>query len=256
MKLKLCPLRSSSKGNTTMVFNESTKILVDCGISGKTLEQCLQSAGIGAESIDAIAVTHEHTDHIKGVGVISRKYNIPIYASKGTWRAMKNVLGKIDEKNIKFFDTGEDFYINDIKVSTYHISHDAAEPVGYAFSYMDEKVAVATDTGIVTEEILSRVCGSHTALIESNYDLNMLEIGTYPYELKCRIKGECGHLANCDCGEFAKHLAKMGTKKIILGHLSEENNYPPIAYETVKECLAGYDVELLVVLKDGMIVKY
>ncbi len=256
MELNLCPLRSSSKGNTTIIFNKNTRILVDCGISGKALEQCLAGAGIDGDTIDAIVVTHEHSDHIKGVGVISRKYNIPIFANSKTWQVMKSSIGKIKDENIRIFDTGSEFGINDIKVSTYSISHDAAEPVGYAFEYMGEKVAVATDMGVVTNRVLDKICGSHTALIEANYDLNMLEIGSYPYELKCRIKGEWGHLCNCDCGELAKTLVQSGTKKIILGHLSEENNYPPIAFQTVKECLGDCAAELLVVLRDGLVAKY
>ncbi len=256
MELNLCPLRSSSKGNVAIVFNKNTKILVDCGISGKALEQCLCVAGVELDTIDAIVVTHEHSDHIKGVGIISRKFDIPIFANDGTWNAMRTSLGKIKEENIRVFETGEEFYINDIGVSAYSISHDAAEPVGYTFFYKDEKVAVATDMGIVTENVLSALQGCHTALIEANYDLNMLEIGSYPYELKCRIKGECGHLANSDSGKLAKILAESGTKNIILGHLSEENNYPPIAFETVRECLCGLSTELSVVLRDGIVAKY
>ncbi len=256
MDLNLCPIRSSSKGNATIIFNKDTRILVDCGISGKALESCLDCAGIGAETIDAILVTHEHSEHIKGVGIISRKYDIPIYANSLTWQAMHGALGKIGEKNIKIFETGAEFYINDIRVLTYKLSHDAADPVGYAFLYNDEKVAIATDTGVVTDTVLNAICGSHTALIEANYDLNMLEIGSYPYDLKCRIKGNCGHLDNCDSAFLAKALSASGTKRIILGHLSEENNYPPIAFETVRCELCGVDTELLVVLRDGRIEKY
>ena len=256
MELNLCPLRSSSKGNATIIFNKNTRILVDCGISGKTIEQCLQGAGVNLDTIDAIVVTHEHTDHIKGVGIISRKYNIPIFANSGTWKAMLPSLGKISDENIRIFETGEDFYIKDINVGTFSVSHDAAEPVGYTFSHRGEKVAIATDMGIVTENVLNHIQGSHTALIEANYDPNMLEIGSYPYELKRRIKGERGHLSNCDCGNLARLLAGSGTKKIILGHLSEENNYPPIAFATVKNCLCRCDTRILVVSKSGMVESY
>ncbi len=256
MELNLCPLRSSSKGNASIVFSRGTRILVDCGISGKVLEQCLASAGIGPDTIDGIVVTHEHTDHIKGIGIISRRHNLPIYANSGTWRAMRQSLGRIDEDNIRVFETGREFYINDINVTSFPISHDAAEPVGYTFVHGGEKVAIATDMGVVGDNVLEALCGCHTALIEANYELNMLEIGTYPYDLKCRIKSDCGHLCNSDCGRLARALADGGTKKIILGHLSEENNYPPIAYGTVRECLHGTNTELLVVLKDGIVAKY
>ncbi len=254
--LNLCPLRSSSKGNTTMVFNKDTRILVDCGISGKALIECLSLAGVEANTIDALVITHEHSDHIKGVGIISRKYDIPIYANKSTWQAMKAQLGRINEENIRVFETGSEFYINSIKVKSFKTPHDAAESVGYTFSFMEESVAVATDMGVITEEILAAIYGSHTALIEANYDLNMLEIGSYPYELKCRIKGERGHLCNSAAAELARSLADSGTKRIILGHLSEENNYPPIAFETVKACIKDCEAELLVVGKGGSISKY
>lgn len=229
---------------------------MDCGISGKALEECLKTAGISGSTIDAIVITHEHSDHIKGVGIISRKYNIPIYANGPTWQAMKGQLGRIEDENICIFETGSEFYIKDIKIETFKTSHDAAESVGYTFSFMDEKVAVATDMGVITKSVLEAICGSHTALIEANYDQNMLEIGSYPYDLKCRIKGECGHLCNNDTAKLAKLLAESGTERIILGHLSEENNYPPIAFETVRECIKDTLTELLVVLKDGMVAKY
>ena len=249
-------MRSSSKGNVTIVFNKNTRILVDCGISGKALEECLGAADVGGGTIDAIVVTHEHSDHIKGVGIISRKFNIPIFANDGTWRVMRGALGKIDDENIRVFETGNSFYINDIEVCAYSISHDAAEPVGYTFRYCGEKVAVATDMGIVSEDAASALLGCHTVLLEANYDINMLEIGSYPYDLKCRIKGKRGHLENRDSARLAKLLAENGTKKIILGHLSEENNYPPIAFKTVNECLCGLPTELLVVEKGGLVKKY
>lgn len=255
-QIKLCPIRSSSKGNSTIVFTKDTKILVDCGLSGKVVEAFFKSAGLDGNSLDAIVVTHEHSDHTKGVGIISRKYNVPIYANASTWKAMERDLGKLAEENRKIFSTGEEFYINDVKVNTFFTSHDAAESVGYVFESDGEKVAVATDMGFVSPEIIQATSGAHTVLLEANYDANMLDIGSYPYELKRRIKGEKGHLDNCDAAEFACVLARNGTKCLFLGHLSEENNYPMIAYNAVKEQLCEQCVELLVVEKDGKITKY
>lgn len=259
-ELKLCPLRSSSKGNATIVFDKNTKILVDCGISGKALEECMNAAGVSPEIIDAIVITHEHSDHIKGVGIVSRKYNLPIYANARTWQAMGTQLGKISEENKRVFETGRNFYINDIAVNTFHTSHDAAESVGYIFERNTEKVAIATDMGRLTEEILATICGSHTALIEANYDENMLDIGPYPYELKRRIKGSCGHLCNDVSAQLARFLAENGTEKIILGHLSEENNFPQLALKTVEnslaECTACIEaLKLSVVTRDGRVME-
>ena len=216
-KLKLCPLKSSSKGNASIIFNDSTKILVDCGISGKTLSESLSSLGISPQELDAVLITHEHTDHTKGVGVISRKFGLPIYANSPTWGAIKSQLGQISPCNMRTFTTNKEFYINDIKITSFETSHDAVEPVGYVFETKDSKAAIATDMGIVTEDILGILSGCDIALIEANYDPNLLEIGTYPYELKRRIKSSLGHLCNDDSGALAKSLAESGTKEIILG---------------------------------------
>ncbi len=258
-ELKMCSLRSSSKGNSTIIYNDNTKILVDCGISGKTLECCLQEAGIDPCGVSAMVITHEHTDHIKGVGVVARKYNIPIFATYGTWSAMAKAVGEIPEGCRRVFDERISFSVGDIEVSAFEIPHDAANPVGYVFETDGDKVAVATDIGAMTDEIFDAIKGSRTVLLESNYDLFMLEAGTYPYELKRRIKGGMGHLCNDDAALTARDLVKSGTKKIILGHISPENNYPDIAYQTTKLCLEGHgfkvgeDVELYVAKRDGIV---
>ncbi len=254
-ELQLCPLRSSSKGNSTIIYDDTTKILVDCGISGKVLAESLALNQIAPEEINAILVTHEHSDHIKGVGVISRKYNIPVYANEATWQAMAHQLGKISDDNIRIFETGNSFSINEIRVHTFHTPHDAAESVGYVFENKECRVAVATDMGFVTDEVLNAIQGCNSALIEANYDPNMLEIGTYPYELKRRIKSNTGHLCNNDSGALAQILAENGTREIILGHLSEENNFPQLALKTVENFVFGacnHDgCRLSVVTRDG-----
>lgn len=245
-ELILCPLKSSSKGNSTVICGLNTKILVDCGISGKTLECCLAEIGISPTELDAILVTHEHSDHIKGVGIVSRKYNIPIFASRGTWSGMAFAIGKIDEQNQKVVEAESSFYINDIEIKGFPIPHDANEPLGYTFKAGVSKVSIATDMGRITEKALKAIKGSNTVLLEANYDRNLLEIGGYPYELKLRIRSDRGHMCNEDSAEVARLLAESGTSRIILGHLSEENNFPSIAFETVKAAIQGYDVSLSV----------
>lgn len=258
-ELKMCSLRSSSKGNATIIYSETTKILVDCGISGKVLCDAMCQAGLVPDEIDAMVITHEHSDHTKGVGVVARKYNIPVFATYGTWTAMQKSVGEIPDECRRIFDVHMPFEIGDIKVNAFDIPHDAAEPVGYRFECGESKAAVATDIGIMSEELLENIKGCYTVLLESNYDLFMLEAGTYPYELKCRIKSDKGHLCNDDAALTVRDLVKSGAKKIILGHISPENNYPDLAFETTKLCLAsngiivGKDVDLHVAKKDGIV---
>ncbi|MBE7023096.1 MAG: MBL fold metallo-hydrolase [Ruminococcaceae bacterium] len=257
--LKICSVRSSSKGNATLIYDGEAAILADCGVSGKILDEALCEAGIEPALIKGIVVTHEHTDHTKGIGVVSRKYGIPVFATYGTWTAMQKAVGAIASENKRIFDESLSFDIGGIRVSPFSIPHDAAQPVGFTFEKDGEKVAVATDIGVMTNEIFERIKGSRVVLLESNYDLFMLEAGTYPYDLKCRIKGDCGHLCNDDAALVVKDLVSNGTKEIILGHLSQENNYPELAFETTKLCLlshgirVGEDVELYVAKRDGIV---
>lgn len=256
-KLTIHTIRSSSKGNASIICSQENKILVDCGISGKTLEESLCELNVDASSLNAVLITHEHTDHIRGVGIVSRKYNLPIYANEATWRAMGKSLGRIDDRNVKVFRTGEAFSIGSVKVKAFDIPHDAAEPVGYTFESRNEKVAVATDMGEISKIVLNATEGCEEVLLEANYDLSMLEIGPYPYELKRRIKGRLGHLCNDDAAQLACSLAENGTRKIVLGHISWDNNHPDLAFYTVRNALlergfiTGSDIDLTVALREG-----
>ncbi len=250
--LKIYPLRSGSSGNATVISDKSTTILVDCGISGRATDESLCDLNFDPNQIVALLVTHEHIDHIKGVGIFSRKHNVPIYANAETWRAMKSYIGKISTENIKVFDNNSKFSIGDIEITPFLTSHDAARSVGYSFENTKNKVCVATDMGEINEEIIKILSGSSAVLLEANYDQNLLEIGPYPYDLKRRIKGRFGHLCNDETGKTAVQLVKSGVNEIILGHLSNENNHPQLAYQTVKDCFAengiiiGQDVKLSV----------
>jgi len=257
-KLSLFALRSSSKGNATLIHNESCNILIDCGISGKVLDESLLELEIDPRTISAILITHEHSDHTKGVGIVARKYNIPIYATFGTWECMKPSIGNLPAENIRVIGEVESFMLGGITVTPFPIPHDAAQPVGYVLENSADKVSVVTDLGIMTEEIFQKIKGSSTVLLESNYDLFMLEAGTYPYDLKRRIKSNIGHLCNDDAALVALDLAKNGTKEIILGHISPENNYPDIALKTTMLCLeshgfkTGNDISLCIAQKDAV----
>lgn len=250
--LKILPLKSSSKGNAILVCSERVKLLIDCGISGKRLEEALRSVEVDPTEISAAVVTHEHSDHTKGLGIFSRKYSVPIFANLGTWNAMRPSLGKLDDDNIRIISEDTPFCIDDISITAFEISHDAAAPVGYVFETEHCRAAVATDMGFVSRETISHLSRCREVLIEANYDPNMLDMGRYPFELKQRIKSDRGHLANDDAAYLAETLVKSGTRRVILGHLSEENNLPQLAYHTVKNALSdagvkiGCDAELLV----------
>lgn len=241
--MKLCSLRSGSTGNAVLVSTETTHILIDCGISGKAAESGLCELGCCGDRLDAILITHEHSDHIGGVGVLSRRYNLPIYANQKTWDAMEGALGKIKPEHKRIFAACDPFFIGDIAVHPFPIPHDAADPVGYSFVSDGKKVSVATDIGILEESLFRAVKGSGAILLEANHDPNLLDIGSYPLPLKQRIRGEKGHLSNEDAGHAVKFLAKMGTSQFLLGHLSHENNYPLLAQQTVVNILKEAGLE-------------
>lgn len=235
--MKFCTLFSGSSGNASFISNGETRILIDAGASGAKIKSELESIGENIEDVDAVFVTHEHQDHIMGVGVLARRYGIPIYASRGTidYLRVNDFLKKIPDENIRIIEKPQ-ICINNIIVNSFNISHDANEPCGYVVwdaNSPDNKIAIATDTGIITESIKEAVLGANTVLLESNHDVARLEFGDYPYELKVRIKSRIGHLSNDDAAKFAIELAGKGAKTILLGHLSEKNNIPELAYETV-----------------------
>ncbi|MBQ7953188.1 MAG: MBL fold metallo-hydrolase [Clostridia bacterium] len=222
---------SGSSGNCTLICSNKTKILIDCGISGKKITAYLNDMGINPCEIDRILVTHEHIDHTNGVGILSRKFNIPIVASEGTWEGME--IGKIPDENRIVFGKSQPLEIGDIKITPFDIPHDAMQPTGYVMEYENKKFAVATDIGHITDSVVRNLVGCDAILLESNYDDHMLQTGPYPMHLKRRIAGAKGHLANKDAGTLAIYLAKNGTRQIMLGHLSNENNSPEIAFSEV-----------------------
>lgn len=233
-----CSLYSGSSGNSIFVGNENTKILIDAGVPGKKIDEALAKIDQNPKEIDGIFITHEHSDHVKGVGVISRKYDIPIYANDKTWEAMKGLIGKIKEHNIRIMDKRSTVEIKDLSIKSFNIPHDAIAPVGYTIKSKDSAISIATDFGVFTEEIKDNIKESDIILLECNHDVNMLKFGPYPYNLKRRILSEIGHLSNDDCAKAITELTKYGNnKQIVLGHLSGTNNHPDLAYQTVLNVL-------------------
>lgn len=230
-----CSLYSGSSGNSLLVQTANTKLLIDVGESAKKVSSALSSLEIDPSQIDAILVTHEHSDHIKGLGTFSKKYNIPVYANSKTWDAMPEQSEKIDNKNTKKFTIEENFEIGDLVIHPFRIPHDAANPCGFNISYQSKKISIATDIGHMTSNIAHKLEDSLFILLEANYDPEILKCSSYPYLLKQRIAGPNGHLPNSEAGKTISFLMNSGLNQVMLGHLSKENNFPELAYKTVVE---------------------
>ncbi len=240
--MRFIPIRSGSSGNCTLIESDNTRLLVDAGLTGKVVIKALEDIDIDPATINGILVTHEHSDHIKGVGILSRKFGLPIYANENTWGAMKNEIGKIREDNIRFFESDKEFILGDMCILPFKTPHDSVESVGFSFNQGGNKVSIMTDIGHVSNNLLDAVAGSDLLLIEANHDEEVLKVGSYPYALKRRILSDHGHLSNYNCGIALSKLYKTGVKNAILGHLSHENNYEPLAYETVRSVLRQNDI--------------
>lgn len=234
--MRMCSIASGSSGNCIYVGDGHTHLLVDTGISRKRVEEGLHALEIKGEELDGILVTHEHSDHIQGLGVFSRKYEVPIYATAGTIEGIENcrTLGKLPSGLLHPIETDKPFNLGEIEVLPFAISHDANEPCGYRFESNRRAVAVATDLGMYDDYIVEHLKNLDALLLEANHDVHMLEVGSYPYPLKQRILGNQGHLSNELSGRLLCDILHDGLKHIVLGHLSKENNYARLAYETVK----------------------
>ena len=245
MALHFGTIASGSSGNCIFIGSDHTKVLIDAGLSGKKIEAGLTSLGVEPQSLDAILITHEHSDHIQGAGILSRRFDVPIYATPGTWEAVERFgsLGKIHPWNKLLVYSDERVLLNDLCINPFAIPHDAAEPVGYAVETEGFKAAIATDIGKVTPLIEGNVSDCDVLLIEANHDLDMLENGPYPFPLKKRIRGDFGHLSNVACGELLTRVYSERLACVYLGHLSEENNHPAVAFETVNDILMANGID-------------
>lgn len=245
MTIKFCSLSSGSSGNCQYIETSGSRILIDAGFSGKRVEELLSSIDVCPTTIDGIFVTHEHIDHVRGVGVLSRRFDIPIYANANTWVGMEKNIGKIKEKNIKIFTSEEDLEMQDMTIYPIGVFHDALEPVGYIISYKNNKISVITDTGWVNDNIMEKIKGSDLYFMESNHDEFMLKEGLYPWYLKRRIMSEKGHLSNEDAGKILGEVLTGNNEIVLLGHLSKDNNVPELALDTVRKSIGdqGIDVD-------------
>lgn len=236
MSMRVMSIASGSSGNCIYVGSENTHLLIDAGISCKKVNEGLSELGLTGADITAVLVTHEHADHIGGLGVFLRKYKTPVYSAEGTIRQIcscKNI-GKLPEGCFHAIEAGEKFDIGDIEVESLPISHDAARPLAYRVDCQQSSAAVVTDLGYYDNNLIERLQGLDALLLEANHDLRMLEVGSYPYYLKRRIAGNHGHLSNESSGQFLNELLHENLKKVLLGHISKENNMAALALETVR----------------------
>ncbi|MGL4656397.1 MAG: MBL fold metallo-hydrolase [Sarcina sp.] len=235
-----CSLYSGSSGNCILVGSEKAKILVDVGVPGKKVIEALERIKQDPQEIKGIFVTHEHGDHIKGVGIISRKFDIPIYANEATWNEMKSKIGNIKEKNIKIIDKRSLTEIEDLSIQAFNIPHDAVAAMGYTITDSEgKKSSIATDLGTFTDEIRQNIKDSDIILLEANHDIEMVKFGPYHYDLKRRVLSEVGHLCNEDCADALVNIMEdRKYRRVVLGHLSNTNNVPELAYRAVVNILA------------------
>ena len=240
-------LASSSAGNAALVCHENTHILIDAGISCRRITQSLAALSLTLDDLDGILITHEHIDHVRALGTLQKKHAVPLYASFGTAAALD-----YPAPYLHAFAADETFTIKDLQIRSFRTSHDAKESVGYRIESSDGSLAVLTDTGFITDDAHDAALGADMLLLESNHDVVMLKNGGYPYYLKQRILGECGHLSNEAAAEFAVECVRAGTSDILLAHLSDENNSPQLAEYTVGRALqsSGLSVRLATAPRD------
>ena len=252
--LTIFPLASGSKGNSLFVSWGKNSILIDAGLSGIEIERRLNARNQSPENLTAILVTHEHSDHIRGVGILSRRYNIPVYISNNTYKKAASNLGKLAD--FQLFNCGKSFKIDNMEISPFTISHDAVDPAGFTLEQNSKKIGIATDLGVATNLVKEYLKNCSFLYLESNHDPDMLINGPYPWYLKQRIKSKQGHLSNIDTKELLSELNNENLKHVTLAHLSEENNTPEKAFNAAKAGLNDSNVEIEVAMphKPGKLV--
>jgi len=247
---KVSVLASGSKGNCTLVKTEDTKILIDAGLSGKKIIEAIQSINLSEEKIQGVLISHEHSDHIQGAGIICRRLKVPLYISEDTFIAAHRVLGDL-KYGVKHFKPDEEFRINDILITPFSSSHDAVESCNFIIRKSGKNnsvLGIATDLGYATKLTCQRLKGVTTLILESNHDEKMLINGPYSWELKQRVKSKHGHLSNIQAAGLIEEVIHGGLKNLVLAHLSEQNNTPELAFENMRDALIrlGHPVTLYV----------
>ncbi|MBM7617651.1 phosphoribosyl 1,2-cyclic phosphodiesterase [Weissella uvarum] len=239
---KVSMLASSSSGNVTYIETPEHKVLVDAGLSGKKIADLMGQIDRNLQDVDAIFVTHEHSDHIAGVGVLARKYGMDVYANAKTWSVMQNKIGKVKPEQVHVFEPNQTQLMGDLDVESFSVSHDAIDPQFYAFHHAGKTFAMLTDTGYMNDISRSMLKDADTVLMEANHDYDMLRMGSYAWPLKQRILSDRGHLSNEDGALAIADIVGQHTKNVYLGHLSPENNEKALAHLTVTDVLQSKDL--------------
>ncbi|MBI9013014.1 MAG: MBL fold metallo-hydrolase [Clostridiales bacterium] len=246
MAIYFCSLASGSSGNCQYIASETTGILLDAGLSGKYINNSLESIDAKVDQLKALFITHEHSDHVKSAGILMRKYGLTLYLTQPTFERVESKLGKYDKDKIIIIEKDKDIQVGDITVHPFAISHDAIDCVAYSFTKEELKISIVTDLGYVPLDLLSKLIDSNLLMLESNHDVEMLNAGRYPYVLKKRILSQKGHISNETAGEtiVRVHSYSSSLGHVVLGHLSQDNNTPELAFETVKSILEESGLEI------------
>ncbi|WP_138160470.1 MBL fold metallo-hydrolase [Peptoniphilus catoniae] len=239
--MKFCSLSSGSSGNCQYLEYKNTKILIDAGLSGKKIENLLKDINVDIDSIDAIFLTHEHIDHVKGAGVLSRRHNMKIFTTEETFKAMLPITKEISGENIYFFQNNKAFNFKDLYIDPMDSFHDCVKGTCYSI-IGNKKISIVTDTGMVSPEMMERIKGSSLYYLESNHDSDMLIQGSYPWSTKQRIMSTRGHLSNDNAAKILERLLSKSEEIVMLSHLSRDNNDPKLAVRTVRDSLTNKNI--------------
>lgn len=235
MPLSFQVLASGSKGNSILISSSRTRILLDAGLTGKEITRRLGKTPVSPNQLDALLISHEHQDHVRGSGVMSRRFDLPVYLTQGTLENLSTQVGRIPQ--VQLFQPGVPFLIGDLMIQPFATSHDAGEPSGFIIENDGVRLGVCTDLGIVTQLVRTRLQGCHALVLEANHDIDLLLKGPYPWELKQRIRGRHGHLSNIETLALIKELHHEALQSIVFAHLSEVNNHPGVLSQCYEELL-------------------
>jgi phosphoribosyl 1,2-cyclic phosphodiesterase len=244
MTMHFSVLASGSTGNAIYVETENQSFLVDAGLSGKQMDALFKQIGREMKNLSGILVTHEHSDHIKGIGIVARKYNLPIYANEKTWKAMEGSIGEVPLEQKFTFEMETVKSFGSLDIETFGVSHDAVEPMFYIFHHEGKKLVLVTDTGYVSDRMKGIISNADAYVFESNHDVQMLRMGRYPWNIKRRILGDYGHVSNEDAAIAMSEVVGDQTKRIYLAHLSLDNNMKDLARMAVSQTLEGRGIKV------------